>query len=487
MISKRWCLRLDNAEFLLGTVTAVSTSAGIKIQLDGQDAAMSKYYKILITGAEVPVIGERVAVMKHSGTYVVIGKIGMPSDNTGKVNRSGDTMTGLLNINRSSPGVIGKATARDSSETVAENTNSYGFRINDKNGNLVALYTDRYETTGENGAFIGGYRMVNGTNTGNNLRLLVDAAGNKLVYVTSPAAWRSALNALNKSGDTMTGALTMNGADINLRSTENTIGTVPATSVSDKRVYFRDKLNTIFGKLQSIFLNDGRIGIQFGAQRTVNESLVENNLSLYVDASGSRFVALSVPQAWRGALGLGTNGNLPITAAQGGTGVATAAGHAVFAGPNGSTAAAPSFRALVAADIPALTADHIPNLNASKITAGTLPIARGGSGNSSVVTESTIANVAAAGANVTLTSAYYYQWGKLAMIVVGGNCTAAVSSGSTLFTLVSGKRPVSYSSAQVWMATSYSAVVHSDGQVVLGGNNFSSGTGFTILATYLLS
>ena len=160
---------MDNAEFLLGTVTAVSTSAGIKIQLDGQDAAMSKYYKILITGAEVPVIGERVAVMKHSGTYVVIGKIGMPSDNTGKVNRGGDTMTG---------------------------------------------------------------------------------------------------------------ALTMNGADINLRSTTNTIGTVPASSVSDKRVYFRDKLNTIFGKLQSIFLNDGRVGMQLGSQRTVDGSLVENNVSL---------------------------------------------------------------------------------------------------------------------------------------------------------------------------------------------------------------
>lgn len=359
---------MDNAEFLLGTVTAVSTSAGIKIQLDGQDAAMSKYYKILITGAEVPVIGERVAVMKHSGTYVVIGKIGMPSDNTGKVNRSGDTMTGLLNINRTSPGVIGKATARDSSETVAENTNSYGFRINDKNGNLVALYTDRYETTGENGAFIGGYRMVNGTNTGNNLRLLVDAAGNKLVYVTSPAAWRK-------------------------------------------------------------------------------------------------------------ALGLGTNGALPITVGQGGTGATSAAGHAVFAGPNSSTAAAPSFRALVA--------DDIPNLNASKITAGTLPIGRGGTGSTGTATVTTLASIATAGTNITLLDASFCSWGKLAMLFVHGKTTAALTGPAVLFTVVSGKRPVSYAPVQIGRSPDHNALIGSNGQAQLGGS-LSSGQEFSCAAVYLL-
>lgn len=49
----------------------------------------------------------------------------------------------------------------------------------------------------------------------------------------------------------------------------------------------------------------------------------------------------------------------------------------VFASPNGSTGA-PSFRALVAADI--------PNIDASKITTGTLPVARGGTGLTSLGT-----------------------------------------------------------------------------------------------------
>lgn len=69
-----------------------------------------------------------------------------------------------------------------------------------------------------------------------------------------------------------------------------------------------------------------------------------------------------------------TSGTLAI--AQGGTGAATAAINTVFAGPSSGSTAAPSFRALVAADI--------PNLNASKITAGTLAVAQGGTGSSSL-------------------------------------------------------------------------------------------------------
>lgn len=61
------------AEFFLATVTAWSNSNGAKIRLDGQDTAMAKYYKT-ICGA-VPV-DARVIVIKKSGTYVVLGKLG---------------------------------------------------------------------------------------------------------------------------------------------------------------------------------------------------------------------------------------------------------------------------------------------------------------------------------------------------------------------------------------------------------------------------
>lgn len=377
------------AQFFLATVASVTAAEGVTIIPDGQTEAVAKKYKVLTAGTAPPAVGDRVVVMRHSGTCVILGAIGEPEDMDAdtritdieneiteidtelgkKVAKAGDTMTGLLNINRANPGVIGKVTDKASSDTVATTTNSIGFRLNDKNGNLVAYYTDRYENTGENGALFGGYRMVNGTNTGNIIRLLLDAAGNKLVYVTSPAAWRKALGLGNASGA------------------------------------------------------------------------------------------------------------FPITAAQGGTGATSAAGHAVFAGPNSSTAAAPSFRALVAADI--------PNLDASKITAGTLPIGRGGTGSTGTATVTTLASIATAGPNVTLTSGSYYQWGKLAMIAIQGKSTAALANLSVLFTMVSGKRPANTSPAQIGNSASHSAIIKADGAAILGGS-LSSGTEFVLFAVYLL-
>jgi hypothetical protein len=75
-------------------------------------------------------------------------------------------------------------------------------------------------------------------------------------------------------------------------------------------------------------------------------------------------VGLSLPAIF-------TVSNSPVTVSGTLTGtLATQTANTTFAGPATGAAAAPTFRALVAADI--------PNLDASKITTGILPIARGG-------------------------------------------------------------------------------------------------------------
>ena len=53
--------------------------------------------------------------------------------------------------------------------------------------------------------------------------------------------------------------------------------------------------------------------------------------------------------------------NALVTAAQGGTGVATANANLIFAGPVSGSAAAPTFRALTAADVPAGSGSYIAN------------------------------------------------------------------------------------------------------------------------------
>lgn len=188
------------ADLLLATVAAV-TSGGLTLIPDGETEATRKKYKYMTSAYPAPAAGDRVVVMRLSGTYVVLGRIGASTPAADQyVRRSGDTMTGLLNINRTSPAVIGKVTNRASEDPVEANANSYGFRIVDKNGNPVAIFTDRYETSDETGAFIGGYKMVDGTLKGNILRILTTPAGGQAVYVTSPAAWRKALQIGNSTG-----------------------------------------------------------------------------------------------------------------------------------------------------------------------------------------------------------------------------------------------------------------------------------------------
>ena len=60
-------------EIYLGTVDGANSS-GVEITLDGQSSALSKRYKMLLTGRTLTE-GERVLILKMSGTYVVLGAI----------------------------------------------------------------------------------------------------------------------------------------------------------------------------------------------------------------------------------------------------------------------------------------------------------------------------------------------------------------------------------------------------------------------------
>lgn len=66
------------AEFYIGTVKAWSNSTGVEIQLDGQDNAMTKRFKMMLMCRPLKV-GARVVVMKHSGTFIVLGEISLPN------------------------------------------------------------------------------------------------------------------------------------------------------------------------------------------------------------------------------------------------------------------------------------------------------------------------------------------------------------------------------------------------------------------------
>lgn len=123
------------------------------------------------------------------------------------VNKAGDTMSGNLEIDNTSPGEILKNTALDVTDSSYTQNNSTGFRLQDKNGKNVAIITDRYLANGATGLWMTGWKTVNGTNINNALSLYVDKNGNRIIGVSDPAPWRTALglgeiiNGTNTSGN----------------------------------------------------------------------------------------------------------------------------------------------------------------------------------------------------------------------------------------------------------------------------------------------
>lgn len=65
-------------EIFLGTVNAWNVSTGVQVTLDGESAPTTKRYKQMLMARPLHV-GARVAIMKLSGTYVVLGEIANPT------------------------------------------------------------------------------------------------------------------------------------------------------------------------------------------------------------------------------------------------------------------------------------------------------------------------------------------------------------------------------------------------------------------------
>jgi hypothetical protein len=123
--------------------------------------------------------------------------------------------------------------------------------------------------------------------------------------------------------------------------------------------------------------------------------------------------------------------------------------------------------------------------DASNITSGTLPVARGGTGQSGLVSEYVVANVATAGTGCSILGVQYHQWGKVAQLYIGIRCTSAKSSGNVLATIVSGKRPMMTTPLTNLANASQFCAVYDSGQVQ-AKSSLAAGAEVYVIGTYLL-
>lgn len=191
--------------------------------------------------------------------------------------------------------------------TPSSQISGHGFFIKDSTGVNLGWLRSRYYTNGNTGLYLETTRKVNGTSVYHSLRLSLDASGNAVVGIAgtgAAASWRAAIDAVNKAGDTMTGALVMNNADIDVRSSSLTVGSTPSANTYGRQIFLRDSAGTTIGYLQPWINTSGNIYVNLNAYRYVNGTNVYNGITLGVNSSGTRLVSVSDPAAWRTALNL---------------------------------------------------------------------------------------------------------------------------------------------------------------------------------------
>lgn len=134
-----------------------------------------------------------------------------------------------------------------------------------------------------------------------------------------------------------------------------------ASSVTEASVLVYQDVDTIFTNRKTITGVDGIVTTVSGDSFLISPSGID---------TGVTSVSLTLPSVF-------TVSGSPVTSTGTLTGAfVNQASSTVLAGPSGGSDAEPTFRTLVSNDI--------PNLSTDKLTSGTLPVARGGTGSSSV-------------------------------------------------------------------------------------------------------
>lgn len=207
---------------------------------------------------------------------------------SGKVSKSGDTMTGNLTVATSG------ASSRVDAKTGTDNKAS--LYSNAEGGNLrleKGLAHAEMDTNSMNSAGTGAVRLYlnDGTATEVTKQFLFKQDGS---FTDGNGVNTGTLNSekVSKSGDTMTGDLQTKSSNIEINELSNAWG--------NASVYLNDKNNARMASIRAFHFTNGMGGIQIGG----HNGSTENVLRLMVNSSGERSVGVSDSAAWRSALGI---------------------------------------------------------------------------------------------------------------------------------------------------------------------------------------
>lgn len=227
------------------------------------------------------------------------------------VNVTGDTMTGNLTISESLSTIAFYHKATNVNLKASNNGLSAnvwgGLSVRDNNGLTLSGFYSAPQTSGlvGTGMWVYNYDSAGAQKGSGRLGIYIDKNGTVSYGVDNPAAFRSAIAAVNKAGDTMTGDLNSrySGFDVS-KSNNNVSGTHYPTAFN-----ICDTANRIVVRQEALIYSDGRTGSNWYVRNynTSGTSVAQKGISMIMDKSGNFTYGISDPGKFRQAIGMNYN------------------------------------------------------------------------------------------------------------------------------------------------------------------------------------
>ena len=171
--------------------------------------------------------------------------------------------------------------------------------VNSNGSNGVQMYARNYD--------------VNGDSVGQKgIAVHVAKDGTSTWSVSDPANFRTAINSVNKSGDTMTGDLTLSDRKAYRSTYDQNVrrnATAPSSAVYGSGQYVNDSNGDNIFYSEMAWTTDRKLYRSFIVRRldSSGANAVTNGFYLGINNDGTKYVTVTDAAAWRTALGFGTD------------------------------------------------------------------------------------------------------------------------------------------------------------------------------------
>lgn len=230
---------------------------------------------------------------------------------TGKVDKTGDTMTGDLTVTTSAPSINSKTNAwtinTTSNNGLTATTNGGQFFTSGSDNQWIGRVLTQGDANGTTHLYLQAQnKKTDGTLVQNTISIDIAKDGTRSYQIANPANFRSAIGALATSGGTMTGDLHLQNSTIKMDATTIDL-TKSNNGISSNANYYWSGLDNNgknFTYICHTAKTDGSTSIVI-ASRAWNGSSTnyDNSLALNVNKSNTQTISVSSQSAWRTGIG----------------------------------------------------------------------------------------------------------------------------------------------------------------------------------------